>query len=102
MEICRIYARAFRIQTICFLFAALGPSPQAKVADEDFPPFYLVWKDLQHACRLALEIESVPDHFQVFNMLSYLGHEKYLIGKARQILGFEPTEEWESLFKRKP
>ena len=64
MEICKIYAQAFRIQTICFLFASLGPRPETEGADKDFPPFYLVWEDLQHACRLALEIESVPGHFQ--------------------------------------
>ena len=34
-------------------------------------------------------------------MLSYLRHEKYPIDKARQILGFEPTEEWESYFRRR-
>ena len=73
----------------------------AEVADQDFPPFYLVWEDLQYACRLALEIESVPGHFQALNMLSYLHHEKYPIDKARQILGFEPAEEWESYFRRR-
>ena len=65
-----------------------------------FPPFTIVWEDLQLACRLALDIESVPDNFQDFNMLSYEGHGKYSVEKARQILGFEPTEKWESYFKR--
>ena len=101
-EICRIYARAYDIQTICFLFNGLGPRPTEKVVKKDFPPFTIVWEDLQHACRLALEIESVPDNFQEFNMLSYEGHQKYSVDKARRILGFEPLEKWENYFKRIP
>ncbi len=102
MEICQIYARAYGIQTICFLFAGLGPKPTKKISGEDFQTFWILWEDLQHACRLALEIESVPDNFQAFNMLSYVGHGKFCIDKAKRILGFEPLEEWEAYFKRTP
>ncbi len=102
MEVCRIYSRAYDIQTICFLFNGLGPKPTEKVIQKDFPPFTIVWEDLQQACRLALEIESVPDNFQVFNMLSYEGHQKYSVDKARRILGFEPLEKWENYFSRIP
>jgi nucleoside-diphosphate-sugar epimerase len=102
MEIARIYARTYSIQTICFLFNGLGPKPTEPMPQQDYPPFTVVWEDLQHACRLALEIESVPDHFQYFNMLSYLGHGKYLIDKSRRILGYEPQERLETYFKRVP
>jgi len=100
LEICRIYAQAYDIQTISFVFNGLGPRPTEKVSGQDFPPFTIIWEDLQLACRLALDIESVPDNFQDFNMLSYEGHGKYSVEKARQILGFEPTEKWENYFKR--
>ena len=102
MEICQIYARTYGIQTICFVFAGLGPKPTEKVTGEDFPPFAIVWEDLQHACRLALEIDSVPDDFQSFNMLSYLSHGKYRMDKARRILGFELQGDWEAYYKRTP
>lgn len=98
-EICRTYARAYRIQTISFLFNGLGPRPTPGAGD--FPPFTVVWEDLQHACRLALEIPQVPDCFQEFNLLSYEGHGKYNVDKARRILGFEPTECWERYFARR-
>ena len=100
MEICRAYAREYDIQTISFVFNGLGPQPTEKITEQDFPPFTIIWEDLQLACRLALEIESVPENFQDFNMLSYEGHGKYSVEKARQILGFEPTEKWENYFKR--
>ena len=97
-EICRTYARAHDIQTISFLFNGLGPRPTQSTGD--FPPFTVVWEDLQQACRLALEIPSVPDCFQEFNLLSWEGHGKYNVDKARRILGFEPTERWERYFVR--
>lgn len=99
-EICRTYARTYGIQTVCFVFNGLGPNPTERDYGKDFPPFTVVWEDLQHACRLALEIESVPDFYQEFNMLSFEGHGKYNVDKARRMLGFEPTQKWEEYFKR--
>ena len=55
---------------------------------------------MQHACRLALEIDEIPGYFQSFDMLSYSGHGKYSADKARRILGFEPLRDWDSDFKR--
>ena len=61
----------------------------------------IVYDDLTHACQLALDIESIPDNYQEFNMLSYEGHGKYNVDKARRILGFEPLEKWEGYYRRK-
>ncbi len=99
-EICRTYARTYSIQTVCFVFNGLGHRPTEQNYGKDFPPFTIIWEDLQHACRLALEIESVPDCYQEFNMLSFEGHGKYTVDKARRMLGFEPTQRWEEFFKR--
>ena len=97
--ICGTWARAHGIQTLCLLFCALGPRP-ARTTGEDFHRFYLVYEDLQQTCRLALELESVPDHYQELNLLSFEGHGKYSAAKARRILGFEPAEHWEDYFRR--
>ena len=99
-EVCKIYARTYGIQTVCFVFNGLGANPTERNYGKDFPPFTIVWEDLQHACRLALEIPSVSDNYQDFNMLSFEGHGKYNVDKARRILGFEPTQRWEDHFKR--
>ena len=100
-EICRIFARTYRIQTLCYLFNGLGPSPQEPRVDSDFPPFTIVWEDLVQACRLGLEIESVPDDYQEFNLSSYLDQGKYSIDKARRLLGYEPQRDWTEYFRRK-
>lgn len=99
-EICRIFARRYGIQTVTFVFNGLGPRPDGSRREVDFPPMTIVYDDLAEACKLALEIESVPDDYQEFNMLSYEGHGKYNVEKARRILGFEPSERWEDYYKR--
>ena len=100
MEICRSYARTYGIQTICYQFNGLNAKPTEPKLKTDFPPFTIVWEDLVEACRLAIEIESVPDHFQTFNLNSYLAQGKYTIDKARRMLGYEPKEEVERFFRR--
>ncbi|MBM3264668.1 MAG: NAD(P)-dependent oxidoreductase [candidate division Zixibacteria bacterium] len=102
IELCKAYARAHGIETIFFLFNGLGPKPAAPVTGQDFPPMVIVWEDLHHACRLALEIASVPDHCQVFHMLSYSGHGKYLTDKAKRMLGYAPLEPVERYYRRIP
>lgn len=102
IQLCKGYARTYGIETIFFLFNGLGPKPTAPVSGQDFPPMVIVWEDLHHACRLALEIESVPDHCQAFQMLSYLGHGKYLIDKAHRMLGYTPLEPVQNYYRRKP
>ena len=75
---------------MCYQFNGLGPMPEEPVRNTDHPPFTIVYDDLVEACRLALEIDRVPDYFQAFNMGSYLQQGKYTIDKARRMLGYEP------------
>lgn len=98
-EICRSWARTHSIQTLCFLFCALGPRP-ARTTGQDLHPYYLVYEDLHQACRLALELESVPDHYQELDLLSFETQGIYSLDKARRILGFEPGERWDRYSRR--
>ncbi len=100
-EICQVYARAFQIHTVSFVFNGLGPAPTER-STGDFPPFVIVWPDLAHACRLALELESVPGFFQEFNLHSHPGHGKFLLDRAQRILGYVPTQDWTAWFRRTP
>ena len=98
-EICRTFARAHHIQTLCLLFCYLSPRP-ASTNGQDFHRFHVIHDDLQEACRLALELESVPDDYQELNLLSLEGHGKYSATKARRILGFQPLQRWEEEYRR--
>ena len=100
-QICRIFARTHRIHTAYFVFGGLGPRPTEPVSG-DFAPMRIFWEDLQHACRLALKIDAIPDYFQEFTMHSCDGHQKYRLEKARRMLGYEPTQRWETYYRRTP
>ena len=99
-EICRVFAQAHGIQTAYLVFNGLGPEPEPEDGPRVAPPFTVVWEDLHHICRLALEAESIPDDFQSFNVLSYRGPGIYTWEKARRILGFEPTRDWDAFYRR--
>ena len=100
MEISQMYSHAYGIDSIWFLFNGLGPKPSAAAVGRSYPVFTIVYEDLVHAIRLALEVEEIPGHYQHFNLLSYLGHGKFSIDKARRLLGFEPLEKLEGYFTR--
>ena len=100
MEISRAYARQYGIDTVWFLFNELGSKPQEQRGRDPHPPFTVVWEDLVTACRLAFEVEDLPDHYQWFNLNSYLEHGKYSVDKARRILGYEAGEPIERYFRR--
>lgn len=100
-EICKIYARTHGIVTPCFVFNGLGAAPTEAVTGRDFPPFTIVWEDLQNACRLGLEIESLGEsNYEEFSLHSHLGQGKFSIDRARRILGYEPAQDWSCFFKR--
>ena len=99
-EICRVFARTYGIVTPCFLFNGLGAAPTEPVIGRDFAPFNIVWEDLQHACRLALELEALPDNFQEFNLHSHLGQGKFSLERAQRLLGYEPTQDWARFYRR--
>jgi UDP-glucose 4-epimerase len=100
LEICKIYARTYGIQTVCFQFNQLGAKPAGPIRGRDCPPFMIVWEDLVEACRLALEIEAVPDHFQSFNLHSFSPQGKYSIEKAQRMLGYTPRVRLGEYYKR--
>lgn len=102
IEMGRVFARTYGLEIVCFLFNGLQGKPEEPVHGEDFPPFTIVWEDLVQACRLALEVESIPDSFQTFSLHSYQGHSKYLLDKAERLLGYRPTERVEKLYARQP
>jgi nucleoside-diphosphate-sugar epimerase len=100
LELCQAYARHHGLQIICFLFNGLAAKPDGPRQRQDFPPFTVVWEDLVEACRLAVELDPVPDGYQWFNLHSYEGHGKYTQDKAARILGYRPQDRVERFFAR--
>jgi len=100
-EIVKTYARRYGIHTICYLFQGLRARPDSPVTGADFPAFTIIYEDLVHGVRLALELESVPDYYQQFNLHSHPGQDKYSLEKAKRLLDYEPQERYADLYKRK-
>ncbi|MSS72422.1 MAG: NAD(P)-dependent oxidoreductase [Candidatus Latescibacteria bacterium] len=100
MEICKVYARAYGIQTVCLQFNHLGAKPTGQVTGQALPPCMIVWEDLVNACRLSLEVASVPENFQGFNLHSFLPQGKYALERAKRLLGYEPLAPVENYFRR--
>tara|TARA_Y100001960_G_C14624397_1_gene802401 strand:- start:6 stop:764 length:759 start_codon:yes stop_codon:yes gene_type:complete len=100
MEISHAYAREHGINTVWFLFNGLGPKPEENQEETSHPPFTVVWEDVVSACKLAFEVENLPEYYQWFNLNSYLEHGKYSIEKAQRILGFQVGEKVEKYFRR--
>ena len=100
-EIVRAYARKFQIHTLCYLFQGLRARPDGGPhTHRDFPPFTIIYDDLVHAVKLALELEEVPDYFQHFNLHSHIGQGKYSLEKAKRMLGYEPQEPYTGYYRR--
>lgn len=102
LEICRIYAHAYGIQTVCFQFNVLGDTPAGRITGGDCPAFMIVWEDLVSACRLALDVEAVPENFQSFNLHSASPQGKYSSEKAQRILGYTSEVLLGEFYKRQP
>ena len=98
-SLCREWARAHQIPTICLLFCFLGPRPERTIG-RDFHRFAVVYDDLWDACRRALELDPVPDWYQEVNLLSFGEHGKYSAAQARRLLHWEPAEHWEKYYRR--
>jgi nucleoside-diphosphate-sugar epimerase len=101
-KLVKSFAQTCRIHTPCFLFYLLGPRPENPPPRRAMHPYTIVYDDLVHACRLGLEIETVEDYYQEFNLHSYLGHGKYSLEKAKRMLGYEPQTSWHEAFRRRP
>lgn len=97
--LCREWARERRIPTLCLLFCFLQPRPE-RTCGQDFHRFAVVYDDLHRACKLALELDPVPDWYQEINLLSFEGQGKFVAHRARRILGFAPAEPWEDYYRR--
>ncbi len=101
-EIVKSFARVHQIHTVCYLFQGLTARPTEPVTKRSVRDFLIIYDDLVHACKQGLELESVPDYYQEFNLHSHYGPNKYSLEKAERMLGYRPQEKWWDYQKRTP
>ena len=69
----------------------------------DPAPFSVTWTDAAEAIKLALEINlsTLPSRSESYFINSNLPHNKFSNKKAKNILGWQPTKDFEELWNRK-
>ena len=110
-EICNQFTRKndfIFLQTLLFYIfydenyiRAAENTPQPSGSDP--APFSVTWTDAAEAIKLALEIDlkNLPSRSESYFINSNLPHNKFSNQKAKSILGWNATKDFEELWNRK-
>ena len=110
-EICNQFSRKndfIFLQTLLFCIfydenyiRTAGITPQPLGSDP--APFSVTWTDAAEAIKLALEVDlkKIPSRSESYFINSNLPHNKFSNKKAKSILGWNPTTDFEELWNRK-
>lgn len=100
-DVCRTFTRQYPVWVLELLFYSLR-EPRELVRGSGGVPFVVSWPDAASAFRLALEVDNqrLPSRFEVFFILGRAPQGKFREDKARRVLGFEPRDVIEGLWKK--
>jgi nucleoside-diphosphate-sugar epimerase len=94
-EILRVFADHYGLEVPVLLFTAfINP----KFAHW-FHPMIVTWEDSARALRGALETTALPSPYEVMHITTDLPHGRYSNRKAKTLLGWQPQDLLESLWK---
>ena len=101
-EICNVFTENYDIYLLCYLFLNFREHTDESEGT-DLNPFTVSWRDAAEAFRLGLEInlEELPSRCEVFNILADLPHQMFRNEKAKRILRFAPTDNFERMWHKK-
>ena len=97
-----VFTENHDVNVITLLFYHLR-YPDYQLADgEDFAPFTVTWADAAQAFRSALTIDlnQLPSRCEIFYIFADLPHQKFSNEKAKRILGWQPTNQLEQLWRK--
>jgi hypothetical protein len=98
-ETCKVFADRYDIQVIAFGymgFSAVTSFRPASIPCRAHP------EDAGQAFRLALEVESLPNNYEFFQITAEWPHEQYGVEKARRLLGYVPKHDYNHLILKQP
>lgn len=101
-EICRIFAEEHDLEVPALQFHGLfHPAyPPRKVKPYGIFGFSVSWEDAALAVRQALHVPTLPRPFEVLHISADLPHGKVRNDKAKQLLGWQPRDRLEALWRR--
>ena len=100
-EICRIFAEEHDIACPTLLFCGFIDPGSSERNHETPGAFSISWRDSATAMEAALRVEHLPVPFQVFHILTDAPHDRYTNLEAKQLLGWEPVDRLDHLWRRK-
>lgn len=97
-EILRVFAEAHGLEVPCLLFQ------QFANPDIDFglTAFSISWQDSAIAIRRALDVPSLPQPFEVLNILCDQPQGKYSNQRAKEVLNWQPRDNMEAHWQQQP
>lgn len=101
-EICRVFTEVHDIHVLTLLFYNFF-DPEHFSADRlGLIPYSVTWSDAAEAfrCALDLDLERLPSRCEVFYVFADLPHRKFSNEKVKRLLGWEPRDRLERLWRR--
>ena len=105
-EICRVFAANHDLVVITLLFYHfLEPDkfiPGSPTSNTGFVPFSVTWEDAARVFAPALDIPlgNLPTRSEIFNILCDLPHGQFTNEKAKRILGWIPTDNLQTQWRK--
>ena len=99
-EICRIFAEQHGIACPTLLYCGFV-DPATGAPQRRAPhPFSISWEDSGRSLAAAVTVEQMPQPFEVIHILADSPHDRYRNDAARRILGWEPRDRLDHLWRR--
>jgi nucleoside-diphosphate-sugar epimerase len=100
-EICRIFTEHYDVYVMCYLFYNFRNHEDPTRGRNH--PFAVTWRDAGIAFVPGLEInlETLPSRCEVFNIFTDLPHRRFDNEKTKRILGWQPQDLLEEMYKKK-
>jgi uronate dehydrogenase len=99
-EICRVFAEHHQIACPALLYCGFV-DPATAARRERIPhPFTISWQDSGRSIAAALRVTRIAQPFEVIHVLADSPHDRYRNDAARRVLGWEPQDRLEHLWRR--
>jgi hypothetical protein len=99
-QVIQTFAERHGLEVITFLYC--GFRPRAVQEDEKgkgLGPFYTTWEDTGEAFLYGLRAPDMPRPYEPFFITSRLPHGMFRIDKAKRLLGWEPDDRLQELYR---
>ncbi len=99
-EICRIFAEQHGIACPTLLYCGFVDPATGAPQGRSPHPFTISWEDSGRSLAAAVTVTQMPQPFEVIHILADSPHDRYRNDAARRILGWEPQDRLDHLWRR--